>query len=379
MKSNVTPIFKFKPIKLQFLRERYGCSLRELAQKINYSTTTISKWEKGKSVPSNEIVAKLATIFNVHDNFFFSTGVIPNFSGTVFFRKGAVLPKRNEIEAKSQARLFAMVDQKITLDYGLRGYESYGIEEKNTQFQVLDKEEIKQKAIDLRNLLQLGDGPINDMTHVAERMGIRVMFSDLDSEKIDAITCWVNDQPYIILNSRRLSSVRIRFNLAHEIGHIILHSKYPQEIVNNTALHKTIEHEANQFAGEFLIPDRSLALDMDRTNMQYLIELKRKWKISLQALIYRGEEIGLISSRQALFLRQTIYRNNWRINEPLDKSIPIEYPKFYNSVFNFLKIDVNQLVKKISSETGLKTEDIFSMLGKSEINKKDHLVMKIIK
>ena len=226
MKSNVTQIFKFKPIKLQFLRERYGCSLRELAQKINYSTTTISKWEKGKSVPSNEIVAKLATIFNVHDNFFFSTGVIPNFSGTVFFRKGAVLPKRNEIEAKSQARLFAMVDQKITLDYGLRGYESYGIEEKNTQFQVLDKEEIKQKAIDLRNLLQLGDGPINDMTHVAERMGIRVMFSDLDSEKIDAITCWVNDQPYIILNSRRLSSVRIRFNLAHEIGHIILPVSY---------------------------------------------------------------------------------------------------------------------------------------------------------
>ena len=145
MKSNVTQIFKFKPIKLQFLRERYGCSLRELAQKINYSTTTISKWEKGKSVPSNEIVAKLATIFNVHDNFFFSTGVIPNFSGTVFFRKGAVLPKRNEIEAKSQARLFAMVDQKITLDYGLRGYESYGIEEKNTQFQVLDKEEIKNQ------------------------------------------------------------------------------------------------------------------------------------------------------------------------------------------------------------------------------------------
>lgn len=379
MNSNVTPIFKFEASKLRFLREKYGCSLRELAEKINYSATTISKWEKGKSAPSNEIVAKLATIFDVHDNFFFSSESIPEFNGAVFFRKGAVLPKKNEVEAKSQARLFAMVDQKITSDYGLKRYEAYGFEEDNTRFKVLDDEEIKQKAIDLRNLLKLGNGPINNMTHVAERMGIRVMFSDLDSEKIDAITGWINRQPYIVLNSRRLSSVRIRFNLAHEIGHIILHSKYSQEIVNTTDFHRTIEHEANQFAGAFLAPDRSLALDMDRTNMQFLIELKRKWKISLQALIYHGEEMGLISSRQALFLRQTIYRNNWRINEPLDRSIPIEYPKFYNSVFDYLKIDIEQLAKKISNDTGLRVDDVFSILGKNTINKQSQPVMKIVK
>ncbi|OYS44075.1 XRE family transcriptional regulator, partial [Lactobacillus taiwanensis] len=358
MVSNVTPIFKFNYKKLRFLRKKYGCSLRELADKIDYSTTTISKWEKGQSVPTNEIVAKLATIFDVHENFFWTSDLIPNINGTVFFRKGAVLPKKNKIEAESKIRLFALIDQKVSLDCNLKQYQLYDLVEKNKEFKALRRDDIAKKAVELRQVLNLGTGPIYNMTHVAERMGIRVMFSDLESENIDAITGWINEQPYIILNSRRLSSARIRFNLAHEIGHILLHSKYSQHIINNTQYHKEIEHEANQFAGLFLISDRSLALDMDKTNMKFLIELKKKWGLSLQALIYRGNEIDLISDQQALFLRQTIYRNSWRIHEPLDKVIPIEYPNFYEAAFKYLDIDVKRFITEISIETGLKISDI---------------------
>lgn len=379
MMSNVTPIFKFDAKKLLFLREKYGCSLRELADELGYSTTTISKWEKGKSVPSNEIVAKLATIFNVHNTFFFTLNAIPNVDGTIFFRKGAVLPKKNKVQAKAKTQLFALVNQIVTTAFDLKQYELYDLAEHHEKFEVLSREEIERKAIELRKLLKLGDAPINNMTNVAERMGIRVMFSDLESEKIDAITVWIDRQPYIILNSRRISSTRIRFNLAHEIGHIILHSKYPQKIINNTDYHRVLEHEANEFAGLFLIPDRSLALDMDRNNMRFLIELKRKWKISLQALIYRGNEMGLISDQQALFLRQTIYRNKWRINEPLDRSIPIEYPTFYKAAFKYLNIDIEKYAKELSSETGLKLRDIENIFSMNFEESKHKNVLRLLK
>lgn len=271
------------------------------------------------------------------------------------------------------------MNQKVTTAFDLKQYELYDLAEHHEKFEVLSREEIERKAIELRKLLKLGNAPINNMTNVAERMGIRVMFSDLESEKIDAITVWIDRQPYIILNSRRISSTRIRFNLAHEIGHIILHSKYPQKLINDTDYHRVLEHEANQFAGLFLIPDRSLALDMDRNNMRFLIELKRKWKISLQALIYRGNEMGLISDQQALFLRQTIYRNKWRINEPLDRSISIEYPTFYKAAFKYLNIDIEKYAKELSSETGLKLRDIENIFSMNYEESKHKNVLRLLK
>jgi Zn-dependent peptidase ImmA (M78 family) len=57
--------------------------------------------------------------------------------------------------------------------------------------------------------------------------------------------------------------------------------------------------------------------------MNHLIHLKKHWKVSLQAIIYNGLQVGLISSKQVLFLRQQISRNKWRLFEPYDDVIPL--------------------------------------------------------
>lgn len=355
---------KFSAAKLSFFRDLKGESLKQVSDDIGYSVTTISKWEKGRAVPGFEGILNLSKHFGVNHNFFLSKSIVPDFSGPIFFRKAAVLPKRKIIQAESKERGYALVDNLLTNYLNLPQYLEPSYANKSKDFNVLSYEFIDKVANNVRSQFELGDGPIANMTLIVERMGIRVKFEDLESEKIDAINGNILSRPYILLNSRRLSSVRIRFNLAHELGHVLLHSHYPNNVIANSSNRRTIESEANHFAGALLMPDYGISLDMIRSNMNFLIELKSHWKVAIQALIYRGNELGLIADDQALFLRQTIYRNKWRIREPLDDVIPIENPSYIQSAIKFTNNDLSESVlESVSKDTGLSLAEVYSWLG----------------
>lgn len=367
---------KFSADKLKFFRELRGESLKKVSDDTGYSATTLSKWENNKSVPGFEGIMELSKHFNVNHNFFLSKANVPEFSGPVFFRKAAVLPKRKVIQAQSKERSYALVDQLVTEYLKLPEYVEPGYSNKSEEFKVLSYEFIDRVADSVRSQFELGDGPVANMTLVVERLGIRVRFADLESEKIDAVNGMILSRPYILLNSRRLSSVRIRFNMAHELGHVLLHSHYPKNVIDNSSNKKTIENEANHFAGALLMPDYGISLDMISTNINYLIELKKHWKVAIQALIYRGNELGLISESQALFLRQTIYRNKWRINEPLDDIIAIEKPSYIQSAIKFSdKSFADEALKKTSKETGLSVDEVRLWLGDDSSSQNNNAII----
>lgn len=209
----------------------------------------------------------------------------------------------------------------------------------------------------------MGIGPISNATLLVERLGIRVAFADLSSYGIDAVTVKINRHFIILLNSEITSSVRIRFNIIHELGHILLHSRYSTNDINNSNNHRRIESEADHFAGVLLMPEEGLAIDMQYTNMEYLKSLKKHWLVSLQALIYRGNEVGLISDQQSLYLRQTIARNHWRKEEPFDNFIPIERPSLLKSTLRFTNADENNFFEKTSYQTGIAINDIIKILN----------------
>ena len=51
------------------LRKERKWTQQDLADKLNYSDKTISKWERGDSTPDIEMLAKVAEVFNVDINF----------------------------------------------------------------------------------------------------------------------------------------------------------------------------------------------------------------------------------------------------------------------------------------------------------------------
>lgn len=52
-------------MRIRSLREYAGLSQLELAKRLNVSNTTLSQYESGQRIPSDDIKIKIATFFNV--------------------------------------------------------------------------------------------------------------------------------------------------------------------------------------------------------------------------------------------------------------------------------------------------------------------------
>lgn len=370
--------FVFQGSKLKLARELKLWTISKLGEKLGVSHQLISDWENNKKKPTFEKLIEIEKLLGFPRRFYYSTAenIAPD-NELLFFRKGAAVAVKYQKQVEQSGILFSIVASIVENYVNLPSfsYPSYSLRSK--EFSQIDFEKISKIAISLREEYNLGIGPISNMTLLVEKMGIRVHFEDLSSAKIDALTLFVNGQPYIIINNQRISSVRIRFNLAHELGHILLHSSYNRTEISNSSNNKRIEMEANYFAGSLLLPEEGFVLDLTATNMNHLLQLKKHWKVSLQAIIFNGDQSGLISSRQTLFLRQQISRNKWRLHEPFDDEIPIEYPTLFNKAIQYVKNEKPDCMKEIVSEVGLSEEQIFDLFKYEEdkfaVNTNNHL------
>src|SRR5699024_3355284 len=119
-------------------------------------------------------------------------------------------------------------------------------------------------------------------------------FSDMT---IDACSTWDKDnRPFVFLNYDKGSAVRSRFDLAHELGHLLLHSQIKESDFNKRSIYKRIEQEANYFASSFLLPEESFGNDLQINSLSHYIVLKEKWKVSIAAMIYRDRKSTRLNS-----------------------------------------------------------------------------------
>ncbi|MHB1787075.1 MAG: ImmA/IrrE family metallo-endopeptidase [Acidimicrobiales bacterium] len=103
---------------------------------------------------------------------------------------------------------------------------------------------------------------------------------------------------------------RQRFTLAHELGHLVLHTR--RRFVPDP------EDEANRFAGAFLIPrDRAEEFVSTDVTLRDLAQLKATWGVSIQALIMRCSQLGLIDPARKASLFKQLSARGWRKTEPV--------------------------------------------------------------
>ena len=114
---------------------------------------------------------------------------------------------------------------------------------------------------------------------------------------------------------------RIRFDLAHELAHVLLHpwSEGLDMIPKEEFKHR--EAQANMFAGAFLLPAESFIKDVRAypTDLKYYLWLKRKWRVSVAAMVYRSRQLEIITSNQHQYMMRQISKNGWRKQEPDDE------------------------------------------------------------
>lgn len=306
-----------------------GLSLSDLSDKTGITKQALSLYENETIKPE---INKLFTISKALDFPIEYFMCVDNFNvktESTYFRSLMSTSKiartsqsvRLEFIAKLYETLIEYVDfpdrnfPNVTFN-GRKGYSE------NEEAQ--ETKEIDTIATQCRKFWGLGNEPISNLQKLIESKGIIVTSLETKEREIDAFsqrTIIDNNSVYIIVINSSKNYVRTRFDLAHELGHILLHpwSENIEELSKQEF--KDRESQANKFAGAFLLPQESFGNDVSHypTKLDFYIHLKNKWNVSIQAMIYRAHQLDIITTSQYQYLMRQISKRGWRIKEPDDK------------------------------------------------------------
>ncbi len=161
----------------------------------------------------------------------------------------------------------------------------------------------------LRQEWGLGSRPIKNMIHLLEAKGVRVFSLSENCREVDACSYWSDGVPFVLLNTE-VSNERCRYDMAHELGHLVLHA-------HAAPTGRAAENEANSFASEFLMPESSVHVNFAESwSIPMLIEKKRLWNVSVSALAYRLHQLGMIPDWHFKSLNIELRRRGFKAQEP---------------------------------------------------------------
>ena len=224
----------------------------------------------------------------------------------------------------------------------------------------VSESDIESVARDARRFWNLGDGPISNVTLLVENNGVVVTLIDMHATNLDAFSTWdvVDNRPYIVLGSDRQSAFRTRFNVCHELGHLILHRHVTPSEFDDRKFFRLIESQADRFAAAFLAPATTFSPDIMTPSLEVFRILKPKWRVSIKMMIHRAQELNIINRDEARRLYINYNRRGWNREEPLDQGHRLEEPRLVRKAFE--TIVENQLIERaqISAALPFNQEDI---------------------
>lgn len=345
------------------LRIMHGYSRKQLSDLIGVTEQAVWQYENNYTSPKLEIINQLKEIFNVKSKYFYTKDIISRYSKpdnikvmNIAYRSKIInVVSKTQAEAKHVEYLDAFVDcitdkikhptmKIISLRDEAIKYLNNSNEDRITQINHIA--ELARKRLDFKNYTN------DDLMFLIEKSGVFI-FEKAIGEEIDAYSLWTQtDRPYIILGNIKRSAVRRNFDIAHELGHLLLHYRTEFNTLDRKE-HKSIENEANTFAGAFLLPKEEFQNDMKSINYttdpDAYTDLKKKWGTSLQVLAYRAANLNIIDSRKHRNFYAALHRKGYLKSEPLDEVIPLQKPLKIKSIINLVAtkelIDIRQMVE----------------------------------
>lgn len=263
---------------LEALRLSRGLTQVQVAAATNVSQATLSKLESGDTDVDNEKWAQIADLLGVPSSAF--SGVSGSAAPTrIFHRKRKTTPMS---AVKKVGAELSLVRLRLG---GLLGDRRTTLRRHDLDGGFNTPQEIA--ALVREDLGLAGDQPIADLVGVLESAGAIVLRWPLEAIQVDAIASWQDDTVPVILVGAHVPPDRQRFTVAHELGHAIMHDEESGD---------EQEREADAFAGEFLLPADSLRKEWPPTaTLESLLPLKKRWGISLAALIRRAADVSVLS------------------------------------------------------------------------------------
>lgn len=328
----------FNGQRLRQARLYKGLSINDLAELLGVSKQAISQYETSNVTPDFDKMRIITNKLNFPSSYFFQEDSLDVNTRTTYFRALLSANKNARLQQVVKIKHLAMIYEI------LNNYLEFPPLNLPDVSEFLNQDEINYELIaqKVREYWDIGSKPIEDFPYLLEKNGIIVATYPVSQDNIDAYSQKINvegnDKFIIVLSDDKNSAVRSNFDAAHELGHILLHDwnldleELPREEF------KKQEKQANNFAAAFLLPKEAFLKDVSLypKDLKYYIELKRKWKVSISAMLIRANKLGVINDNQYQYLMKQMAFNKWRQNEPLDNIIIKREPILLNKSIEML-------------------------------------------
>lgn len=349
-------IKSFNGKRLKTARTLKRMQVSELADAIGVQRQTINMYESGKldNPGFDKIMEMSRTLSFPIDYFLEADNDLIQTSASVYFRSLLTTRKRYREEQESKinfvSTIFAFLCEYVSFpDLKLPSVDSTD-----------DYEDIAMK---LRECWKLGNGPIDNLVYHAEKHGIIITSFSTDTNDIDAFSQRVeinHEERYVVaFSNNKNTAARIHFDVAHELGHILLHDWNEDLDELSPEEFKQREQEANSFASAFLLPRDSFIKEIGQyaDKLNYYIELKKKWKVSVAAMIRRAKDLDLIDYDQYQSLMRQMQKNGIRKKEPLDDVLITAQPTLLKAAVEMLLnndvLSSREIMAELSNEYNL--------------------------
>lgn len=298
--------------RLKLARLKARLSQRELAERVGVSAMSISKYENNAMLPGAETLFKLAQVLDVRLEFLLRQAPHLHIEPVYRCRKrmGAKAQDAVKVQIQDWLERYLLVESFLPDDVRVQMPQGFP-----RTVRTLDDTE--RAAAALREAWQLGSDPIDNLTELLEEKGVKIGLVE-GADDFDACTFLYDDLiPVIAVNQAR-SADRQRFDLAHELGHLMM------RVVGSLDEEKA----AHRFAAAFLVPAEVAVMELghrrSHLDLLELLKLKEKYGMSVAAWIYRAGDLGILSDSAARQLWRQLSASGWRKQEPL--ALPAETP-----------------------------------------------------
>lgn len=335
----------FDPEALTLARKLRGLRKNELASIVAVTPAALSQYELGQSRPSPAVLARLALALGLPIRFFIFGYPKPVTPSSAHFRslRATTLLERDQALAFGQLawRLMTGIEKYIELPVPAIPHVA-----------LPDSSDGPGAARRARESMGIVSGPVPHVVRLLESRGAVVMLLPAMSRRVDAFSHWYGCRPVVFLNPAKDDKARSRFDAAHELGHLVLH--HDAEPGN-----RIVENQAHDFAAEFLLPREEITSELPRRlDWKQLLQAKRRWGVSLKALVYRAHKLGIFG--ESTYRTAMVTLAQWGDPEPGDLG-PRESPVLLGKAMQLLT-GIGVSLETLAKDTGLAADTVQQIL-----------------
>jgi len=363
----MTIIDNINPNRILWCSREYQLPIKEIAEKTNISINTLQAVVEGKK---NNLTLKqlqlLGKLFNTGILFFLDANPVnesimfsPLFR-TLTNQKPEITYKLKSFiqNVEKHRNIFLNLLEETQSNYNLNWFPNH--------LRITIKD-LKSTILQVRGWLDLSETlNFNHFRNSLELKGIHVLLSNghagqwqfSKDDKIRGFSLFYDTCPVIVINKQNSEEAQ-SFTLAHELGHLLLHRHSSIDTNEDFNQYQGIEKDANEFAGQLLVPDEFLKqIDFDLIKrlthpQEYDHHLKtfaQKWGVSVEVILRRLLENNIVSQNNYStyhFQKSGATNNNksggqrYRFKEPLN-IFGRQYVSTVLEAYNQEKITLNK-------------------------------------